>query len=98
MKNKGMLLSMSINAAAMVWDYKTTRHCIETHNGKEGNPLMGNSRAQELGVGISLTALTYFMSGKLKKQGDGNYAFGVLWGGTMLHVLAGAHNWAICGG
>jgi hypothetical protein len=98
MKNKGMLLGMSTNAAAMVWDYRTTRHCVETHRGKEGNPLMGNSQAQELGVGISLTALTYFISGKLKKQGDGNYAFGVLWGGTMLHVLAGAHNWATCGG
>jgi len=98
MKNKGMLLGMSLNAAALVWDYKTTRHCVDTHRGKEGNPLMGQTRAQELGVGISLSAFAYFLSGKLKEHGDGNYAFGVLWSGTLLHVFAGAHNWATCGG
>ena len=38
------------------------------------------------------------VSGKLKEHGDGNYAFGVLWSGTLLHVFAGAHNWATCGG
>ena len=98
MKNKGMLLGMAVNAAAAVWDYKTTRHCIDTHRGSEGNPLMGQSQAQELSVGIGLTALTYFMAGKLKKQGDGNYAFGALWGGTILHVFAGAHSWSVCHG
>ena len=96
MTNKGMLLGMAMNAAAAVWDYKTTRHCIDTHRGKEGNPLMGQSQAQELSVGIGLTALTFFSAGKLKKQGDGNYAFAALWGGTALHFFAGAHAWAVC--
>jgi hypothetical protein len=98
MKNRGILLGVGMNAAAAVWDYKTTRHCVDTHRGKEGNPLMGQSQAQELSVGISGTALLYVLSGKLKQQGDGNYAFGVLWGGTMLHFFAGAHNWSVCHG
>jgi hypothetical protein len=96
MKNKGMLFGVSMNVAAAVWDYETTRQCIDAHRGKEANPLMGQSRAQELSVGISISALTYYMAGKLKEQGGGNYAFGVLWGGTMLHFFAGAHNWAAC--
>ena len=98
MKNRGILLGIGMNTAATVWDYKTTRHCIDTHRGKEGNPLMGQSRAQELGVGISLTGVTYFLAGKLKEQGSGNYAFGVLWGGTMLHFFEGAHSWSVCHG
>ena len=98
MKNRGILLSVGMNVAAAVWDYKTTRHCVDTHRGKEANPLMGQSRAQELGVGISLSGLTYFVTGKLKEQGNGNFAFGALWGGTMLHFFAGAHNWSACHG
>jgi hypothetical protein len=96
MKNKGILLGVSMNVGAAIWDYKTTRHCVDTHRGKEGNPLMGQSRAQELSVVISLSALTYYFIGKLKEQGEGNYAFGVLWGGTLLHFAAGAHNWSVC--
>ena len=96
MRNKGLLLAFSMNVAAAVWDYRTTRHCVDNHLGEEANPLMGQTRAQELGVGISLSALTYYAAGKLKKQGDGNYAFGVLWTGTLLHVVAAAHNQSVC--
>jgi len=67
-----------MNAAAAVWDYQTTRHFLDTHRGSEGNPLMGQCRAQELGVGSSLSALTYLAAGKLKEQGEGDFAFGAL--------------------
>jgi hypothetical protein len=96
MKSKGILLGVTLNAASFVFDYKTTRHCIDTHQGAEGNPLMGQSRAQELSVGISVTALAYFFSGKAKEQGQGNIAFAILAGGTALHLYEGSRAWAIC--
>jgi hypothetical protein len=98
MKNRGILFAVSMNVAAAVWDYKTTRHCIDVHRGREANPLMGQSRAQQLSVGIGLSAFTYFAAARLKKQGDGNYAFGALWVGTMMHFLAGTHSWSACHG
>jgi hypothetical protein len=97
-RNPGILWGISMNATAVVLDYKTTRHCIDTHRGREGNPIMGQSRAQQLSVGISLSALTYYFAGRLKKQGDGNYAFGILWLGTFLHGGAAAYSWAGCHG
>lgn len=96
MKSKGVVLGITLNAAAAVFDYKTTRHCIATHQGKEGNPLMGQSRAQELSVGISLTALQYFLVGKVKEKGMGNVAFAILYGGTVLHFYEGSRAWAEC--
>src|SRR5260370_4319940 len=87
MKNKGMLLGMAVNAAAAVWDYKTTRHCIDTHRGNEGNPLMGQSQAQEVSVGIGLTALTYFIAGEMTKHGERQFAVLSLVGGTIFDIF-----------
>jgi hypothetical protein len=97
-RNPAILWGISMNVVATVVDYKTTRHCIDTHRGKEANPLMGQSRAQELSVGIGLSALTYYFAGRLKKQGDGNFAFGALWVGTALHSFAASASWAGCHG
>jgi hypothetical protein len=96
MKNPFLLAGIGANAAAAVWDYKTTRHCIDTHRGTEVNPIMGQSQAQELSVGFGLTGLMYFLSGKLKEEGRGNYAFLVLWANTSLHFYAAAHNRSVC--
>ena len=98
MRNPGILLGIGLNATAVVLDYKTTRHCIDTHRGKEGNPILGQSRAQQLSVGMGAAALGYVLAGKMKKQGGGNWAFGILWLGTVLHGGAAAYNWAGCHG
>jgi hypothetical protein len=96
LKNPVMLAGMGSNFAALIWDYKTTRAGIDSGRCKEGNPLMGQSRAQELGVGLSLTAVVYLSAAILKKEGRGNTAFGILAAGALLHVAAAAHNRAVC--
>jgi hypothetical protein len=47
---------------------------------------MGQSRAQELSVGFSLTATLYFLAAKLKQHGNGNAAFMVLSAGAANHA------------
>lgn len=91
LKNPLMIAGIAVNLGADLWDYKATRACMAAHTCIEGNPLMGQSRAQQLGVGLSLDALLYYLTVRLKKDGDGNAAFGLLAVSTTLHLYFGAH-------
>ena len=51
--------------------------------------------AESYGIGIPITFVVYAVSAWLKKNGDGNMAFGILWGGTMLHTYEAAHGFAV---
>jgi hypothetical protein len=86
MKNPLMLGGLVVNFGTAVWDYRATRACIDSHRCKEANPLMGQSRAQELAVGFGLTATFYFLAAKLKQSGNGNAAFALLSGNAFLHA------------
>jgi hypothetical protein len=97
MSHPAMIVGTALLAGSFIADYKTTRSCVDRNLGHEANPLMGQSRAQELGVGISITALGVFATGKLKKTGNGNAALFTLWSGTVLHGVMAARNVAICG-
>jgi hypothetical protein len=92
-----MLVTTSLLVASFVMDYKTTRYCVDRHMGHEANPLMGDSRAQELAVGIGFTSASIWAAGKLKEDGDGKVAFIGLWATTALHAAAAAHNAVVCG-
>jgi hypothetical protein len=96
MSHPAMIVGTLLNVGAAAWDYQTTRYCIEHGAGREANPIMGQSRAQELAVGIGITAFSTWATGKLKENGDGNRAFFIQWTGTALHFLAAAHNRAVC--
>ena len=96
MSNPSMLVVSSVLIASFVADYKTTRSCIDRGKGREVNPLMGQSRAQELGVGIALTGITIWSMGELKKEGRGLPAFIAGYGGTLLHTFAAYHNSVVC--
>jgi hypothetical protein len=83
--NPLMLGGLAVNLATAVWDYRASRACIDSHRCTEANPLMGQSSAQELSVGIGLTATFYFLSAKLKQQGKGNWALFLLSGNAFAH-------------
>lgn len=85
LKNPLMLSGLAVNLATAVWDYRASRACIDSHRCTEGNPLMGQSRAQELSVGVGLTATFYFLSVKLKQRGKGNWALALLSGNAFIH-------------
>jgi hypothetical protein len=97
MTNPAMVVSTSIAVASLVVDYKTTRYCIDRRLGKEANPLMGQSRAQELGVGMGLTSLSVFAAGKLKQEGNGSLGIFALWAATLAHGYAAYQNAEKCG-
>jgi len=97
LKNPMILGGILFNEAALVWDYRTTRACIDVHHCKEGNPIMGQSRAQELGVGLSLNAFQIYNVTRLKQHGKGNAALFLMATGAVLHAFAAAHNRSLMG-
>jgi hypothetical protein len=94
LKNPVILAGMAVNTAALVWDYRTTRACLDkrTHTCKEANPIMGQSKAQELGVGLSVNALFYFVTVQLKQRGKGNWALAALAANASLHFYFASRN------
>ena len=97
MSNPAIIASTSLLTAATIADYKITRYCIDRHLGKEANPLMGQTRAQELGLGLGLLTLSTFATAKLKSQGHGTSAVFIQWIGTVVHTYAAYHNAVACG-
>jgi len=97
LKNPMILGGILFNEAALVWDYRSTRACIAAHRCKEGNPIMGQSPAQELGVGLSLSAFQIYNVVRLKQHGKGNTALFILATGAVLHTFAAAHNRSLLG-
>ena len=52
------------------WDIETTQRCIRAGTCREGNPLMGQSRAQEYAVAFGGEALVSVLAYKLKEHGE----------------------------
>ena len=97
MSHPSMIIVTSLFLASFIADYKTTRYCVDRGMGHEGNPLMGQSRAQELAVGLTATGVSIWGIGALKRQGDGSLAVFAGFGGTVLHTFAAYHNAVACG-
>jgi len=99
MRNPMMMVGGLANLASTIADIEGTEACLRSHTCTEGDPLFGSnpSRVKSYGIGIPITFVVYAMSAWLKKNGDGNIAFGILWGGTMLHTYEAAHGFAVAG-
>jgi hypothetical protein len=97
LSNPVIITSTAILTTAFVMDYKTTRYCIDRHLGREANPLMGQSRKQELGVGLGLLTASVFATAKLKSQGRGNSAVLIQLVGAMAHSYFANQNAFVCG-
>lgn len=96
MSNPEVIFSTAAETTSFIADYKTTRYCIDHHRGKEANPLLGQSRAQELGVGVAILAMSTFATAKLKSKGYGPEAVGLQWAATVAHTLAASLNAMSC--
>jgi hypothetical protein len=97
MRNPMMVVGGLFNLASTIADIEGTQACLNAHTCIEGNPMFGRypSRAKSYGLGMPMTIANYMVCSWLKKHGDGNLAFGLLWGGTMGHVYEAAHGFAI---
>jgi hypothetical protein len=97
MRNPMMVVGGVLNLASTIADIEGTQACLNAHTCREGNPLFGAypSRARAYGLGIPMTFATYLMDAWLKKHGEGNLGFGLLWGGTLSHVYEAAHGFAV---
>jgi hypothetical protein len=87
-----MLLAMGLLTAATVADIETTQSCIHAGTCKEGNPLMGQSRAQAYSVSMSVNAIAFWAAAEQKRHGHGAVPFFILWGATAMHATMAAHN------
>ena len=96
-RNPAMLIADALNLAATVADIEGTQACLHAHTCREANPLFGSnpSRARAYGSAIPIAFFTYAVAARLKKYGDGNFAFGALWAATMLHVYFAASGFAV---
>jgi hypothetical protein len=97
MSHPTMLLMSGLVVTSFVMDYKTTRYCLDRHLAREANPLMGQSPAQELSVGITITAVSIWGAGLLKQGGNDKIALLATSATTALHSLAATHNAIACG-
>jgi len=87
-RNPAMLVGFTLNLAATVADIEGTQACLRRHTCTEANPLFGSnpSRARSYGIGIPFDLVAYAALASLKKGGQGNTAFGLLWGSTVAHI------------
>jgi hypothetical protein len=97
LSNPAIITSTAVLTTALVVDYKTTRFCIDRHLAREANPLMGQSRKQELGVGLGLLTAGVLATAKLKSQGHGDTAILIQSMGTIAHLMAAYQNAVVCG-
>jgi hypothetical protein len=97
-RNPAMLVGYALNLAATVADTEGTQACLRRHTCTEANPLFGSnpSRARSYGIGIPLQMAEYAALAFVKKRGQGNLAFGLLWASTVSHIYfaSGAFSYA----
>jgi len=95
-RNPAMLVAFGLNLAATVADAEGTLACLKVHSCRETNPLLGPnpSRARVYGTIIPINLLCYTAFAALKKHGQGNLAFGLLWGLTVGHVYFASEAWS----
>jgi hypothetical protein len=90
-----MLLALGLLTASTIADIETTQSCIKAGTCKEGNPLLGQSRAQAYSVTMSINALAFWATAEQKRHGHGAVPFFILWSATAMHAAFAAHNSAL---
>jgi hypothetical protein len=96
-RNPAMLIGDALNLGATVADIEGTQACLHAHTCSETNPLFGSkpSRARAYGTAMPIAFVAYAMAARLKKDGNGNLAFGILWAATAMHVYFAAEGFAV---
>ena len=81
-----MLAWESAFVASNVFDEESTQHCIASHDCIEGNPLVGQGRAQAYTVGAAFAVATILGAAELRKHGHTKMATAFLASQVALHV------------
>jgi hypothetical protein len=97
MSHPFMIAFSSLLVASTVADYKMTRYCLDRHLAREANPIVGQSRARQVGIIVPATASIVWMAGKAKETGRGPLAAFTLWGLTVVHTYFAYQNAETCG-
>lgn len=95
-RNPAMLIADALNLAATVADIEGTEACLHARTCREANPLLGSnpSRERAYGTAMPIAFVSYAMAARLKKDGNGNLAFAILWAATAVHVYFAASGFA----
>jgi hypothetical protein len=95
-RNPAMLIADALNLAGTVADIEGTEACLHAHTCREANPLFGSdpSRARAYGTAMPIAFVSYALAARLKKDGNGNAAFAILWAATAVHVYFAASGFA----
>ena len=88
--NPWFWVAHGVNVAATVADVETTQACIRAGTCHEGNPMMGQSRAQQYGVSMGLNAINAWISYRSSKHGGKWWILPAISAGS--HVVAGGLN------
>lgn len=75
--------------ASAAFDIESTQRCIRSGACKEGNPLMGQTRAQEYAVAFGGEALVTVLAYKLKKHGHAAWKIAPIFDVGLHGVLGG---------
>jgi hypothetical protein len=72
---------------SVIADIEGTQHCVHDHTCRESNPILGQSRAQQYGVGIPLAATGFLCATYLRRHQHGSAAVLLLWTATTIHAV-----------
>jgi len=91
-KSPGMVIAGITLFGSTAMDIESTQACIARHTCKEGNPLMGQSRAQNYAVAFGADAVVWILGVKQKQKGRGVLTFCEDYGLSAFHFLMFARN------
>jgi len=91
-KSPGMVIAGITLFGSTAMDIESTQACIARHTCKEGNPLMGQSRAQNYAVAFGADTLVWVLGVKQKQKGHGVLTFCEQYGLSAFHFLMFARN------
>ena len=91
-KSPGMVIAGITLFGSTAMDIESTQSCIARHTCKEGNPLMGQSRAQNYAVAFGADAVVWVLGVKQKQKGQGVLTFCEDYGLSAFHFLMFARN------
>lgn len=90
---RGMLIFEGLFIASNIADEEGTQHCIAARTCYEGNPILGQSRAQAYAVGGALAAVVIISAVELRKHQHGSTALLLLWAPTTIHTVLAVKGW-----
>ena len=64
----GLLLLNGLHVGTAALDIALTKHCIDNHTCREGNPMMPSGVGGQIGVDFALVGYSTFVSYRLKKR------------------------------